>query len=285
MLGSTLTSFAFLTDTHVLIADLDLTEEGSGPSLVALNFSKPKSGAVHLESTEDASFFQFPPVSCPDITDMHIRSDPAPGWRPSSDLQVPFYASRDRLFVVTLRVRHPIRDHVFFVPTSTFLPHLTEGSCRHVPWDTWVPHGSRLLRHLSLSSTWVCYVYGQRVIARSDAGPIRDSLLLLDFDQKRCRHARFRGEFLGINTKATTITPAQNTIFNATIKTDLPFRCAVIKLPHPSSLDAAEVAMCSEDGIVIVNVGLCDESRDRKFDLIAVASSQVSYIVALNIRS
>ncbi|EJF56105.1 hypothetical protein DICSQDRAFT_94010 [Dichomitus squalens LYAD-421 SS1] len=221
--GPDLPSFAFLSTRHILIAilpELELTEDNNirgpnDPYLIVVDVDAnpvpyppaPCESSPAPTCSTDLKYvcaFRYPRLGDTFIvTDISIRSDPAPNWQPSPSLGVPFSVSReDRLLVITLQLYEgPTRFGIFsLVLTSTFLSRVArveregaETGGGDVGWTEWGPQGSRLLLAPETHTrVWVCYVYGTTFGLLRWRGS-RKVVLTLDFNQLAIRRARLKG--------------------------------------------------------------------------------------------
>ncbi|KAI0752690.1 hypothetical protein C8Q80DRAFT_1217173 [Daedaleopsis nitida] len=217
--GPEIPAFAFLSSRYILLPnypDVDLTEDDTLEYdakcqiiIIDLEAILPQPTLLHdVPYLCSLRYPEFAPDSM--ATSINIRSDPAPCWRPSRALKVPFCAARsDRLFVVTLELiqRDAHRVLLSFIPASTFLAAIAalaadspgpdaarETQTRPaVPWATWGPAGSRFLLGSPMqSAVWVCYVYGMRFARVRRAGS-NQAVSVLDFNQLAVRRALARG--------------------------------------------------------------------------------------------
>jgi hypothetical protein len=245
-----LTSFAFLTERHVLLA-----ENRSGCQLIVFDFLGANSRYIPIPDLSPSCVLCYPTISSgARLDDVRLRSDPAPLWTPYANSQVPFHTSRDnRLFVVTLHafINEQPCSWTHFIPLSTILEQMRSGA-HSVPWKSWIPRGTRMFPAMYHSPVWVCYVFGQKYITPCTLVGLDESevpgLQVLDFNQRAIKLA------LGheIVTKPDVIESSGDlSLFHDTVSTSLPYRATT--LPLPRDADDCEV-MCSEDNVLIVGV-------------------------------
>ena len=204
--------------------------------------------------------------------DISLRSDPAPTL--SSDLatHVPFYTARNkRIYVVTILTTdgRRIKSFVMFIPSTTLTSRIdnlmSDAKRQMIGWNDWGPKGTRLLQFPSpsLSSIWVCYVYGMRFVAPIDKGSTADHTMLrvLDFDPlslKRAilagRHDIEDGDILYVIEPTCLNTEGA---FEGLIVTSLPYRVRRVALPRSDDgawPDRFNAVMLSEDNLILVGV-------------------------------
>ncbi len=120
-------------------------------SLVIVDFVAEAPERRELDAVENAFTFYFPRLAeDTDITDMQIRSDPAPIWTPDPKLAVPFFTARhNRLYVITLGVADQIfRTVLLYALGNTFLSLIKQADGqenKQFGWDRWGPDSSRLM--------------------------------------------------------------------------------------------------------------------------------------------
>ncbi|PIL26136.1 hypothetical protein GSI_11891 [Ganoderma sinense ZZ0214-1] len=208
IVGIGLHSWAFLTSRLLILAHS--SEED--PRLLVVDLDSPQpSTPTMLSELDFLCAFCYPPFRDEvSVLDMLVRSNPAPTWRPSPALAVPFSVSpADRLFVVTFWLIEYDEEAVMLslVPASTLLraiatlaPGEMETARKRVfAWAEWGPRGSRLVEApSSYTSTEVCYVYGTRFAhVEKDwdegAGRLRKFVVVRDFNQLAVRRAGAAG--------------------------------------------------------------------------------------------
>ncbi|KAI0082257.1 hypothetical protein K474DRAFT_1703260 [Panus rudis PR-1116 ss-1] len=275
--GSTVMSFAFLSEHHLLLVRV----QTANVALVAVDL---RTARTEMTSSDDMDFvcsFNLPSFK-PDrvVVDAMIRSDPAPSWKPSDDLQVPFYTARkERLLVVPICV---VQDHntisMFMLLTlsSVLLNHIseTEQARREVAWDDWGPSGSRVMSvPPGLSQIWVCYVYGTSILfpSRFMHGSERYELNVLDFNQDAFRwhlaqFAEDPEEYDKRNPAKLMNQPmsmgSNGMLFGEAVLTNLPFRLTRTELPVQDR--RLQAAMISEDSVVLVTT----ENNIRRYRIL-----------------
>ena len=198
--GTGLHSWAFLTSQFLLLAHAG--EGADDPQFLVIDLESPQpSISLLLSEVKYLCAFHYPPLR-DDLTvlDVLIRSDPAPNWRPSPALAVPFSVSRaDRLFVVTLwLIEYDDETNMFsLVPASTFLRaigSLAPGETgRHFAWAEWGPRGSRFIAAPSTyTSTEVWYGAMFATVEQEldpQTGRFCKSVVVRDFNQLAVRKA------------------------------------------------------------------------------------------------
>lgn len=276
-----ITSYAFLTDHHLLLSVVDrpghfFDSSVPPPTLAVVDFLKAPSHQTTLNDLNSSCIFAYPDID-EDATPIHVmvRSDPAPSWRSSSDLKAPFCTlQEDRLFVITLWVADTaniLRQVVFFVPSSTFISHLNAlapgETQKEVKWEEWGPKGSRVIDDATGHSTvWVCYVFGMRYIAPSRTGD-RWGFRIYSFNQLDIRRRLAAGDYtddeeLELFTAETMV--RNNRIFKNTVVTSLPYRVREMMLPFEEGERMTyDGMMLSEDSVVAVSSVSCGFMQDR----------------------
>jgi len=234
------------------------------PNLQVVDFKSSTDAVVSVENAEIHCSFDFPPISPAFFpVNITIRSDPAPSWIPSRQLQVLFSTSdNNRLYVVTMWIRAARELHhvVLFVPSSTFLGHLGGISADQVPysfaWDEWGPAGTRMMRIPRSSEIWVCYVFGSKfVTSQLQAHSSRATFAIYDFNQLACRRAlqpccaSHTGS--GFVQRSGRVTRG---LFESTVVTSLPYRKQKLSLEIGPGEGPVDAVMCSEDNLIIVGV-------------------------------
>jgi hypothetical protein len=196
------------------------------------------------------------------LIELRIRTGPAPQCLPDVHAGVPFHTAEDaRLFVVTLRSW--IDDTAFswthLIPLSTILKEIREREDPVVPWESWIPHGTRLFDFTFHSQVWVCYVFGQKYVMCAQFNHQEAPLIRVhDFNQRAIRRALDPDCILDVGgtvvTNSSILKPshAGPSMFTETVTTALPYVFNSISLPADGY--DTEI-MCSEDGLVVVKVG------------------------------
>lgn len=267
MVGDEIRSFSFLNEQFIVVAlliDADphaFDNEFLEPILAVVNFREEPSERHAMQQAEHVFVFQYPSLTADTIPiRFEIRSDPAPGWFPNSNIQVPFFTSQhNRLYAVSLRllVGNHLRCIMLFAPLSTFLECIQRKDTpidRRYEWSTWGPGGTRiLLPRTHPSDVWVCYVNGSRYVAlRKDKK--RFTVDVYDFNRQGLLRAMNQDSDTAISdsyvTKASTFD--EGTIFESEVETSLPYRIQSLPLDLKSITRVAVI--CSEDNIIIVDV-------------------------------
>ncbi|KAF8898906.1 hypothetical protein BD779DRAFT_1486128 [Infundibulicybe gibba] len=266
-------AFVFLTERHILVS---LLYYGVGPSLAILDFMQESKESHTMDEAVQICTFMYPTLG-PDVHPVaaDIRSDPSPAWRPCSD-DVPFRtAGTNRLFSVFLwiRARHYVHCVLLCVPLSTFTSCLglqeTEGK-DIFDWEAWGPRGTRMMINPDhYPDVCPCCVHGTRYAAIETFGnnDLRIAVDILDFNQlairRELRNARDTPSrllrnpnfHLGLDRMAyvTSETVIRNNIFRDEVRTSLPYRVRAFTLDSTYIPQCA--VMCSEDGVVVVDMG------------------------------
>ncbi len=237
------------------------------PSLQVFRFKDASDELVDIEEASFVCALRWPTLHVWAVPlAMSVRSDPAYGWQPHPDLEVPFHTSRtDRLFVVTLWVVEGANIYtlVLFVPFSTIFSQITkvEELGEDVRWDVWGPRGSRMMKAPNgHSMIWVCYIFGQSFIApwhtpdhsTQPVGP--KAIQILDFSQLAVKKDIAEG--LDRDHPVTTVVQSPTTlnlgpILERPVKTYLPYRAKTIRVPTHEN-HTFNAVMMSEDSIVTV---------------------------------
>ena len=235
------------------------------PRLIVLDFVTEFNERHHVEAAEHVCSFRFPQLrTSADPLKLEIRSDPSPSWTPNSGLNVPFYvAENNRLYVITLwlGVHNVLHSVTLLAPLPTFLSCM-DGSISHridnvFQWSDWGPKGTRMLMNrIPPSAVWVCYVYGLKYVAlRKDQNRKHFVVDVYDFNQPALRRALHKNH--DTNTETYVIDPSvlgEDDIFEDAVETSLPYRLRTLPLDLRSIAHVAIV--CSEDSLIIVDVGL-----------------------------
>lgn len=234
------------------------------PSLRVYDLKAATGLPVHIRDADFELALDFPLMQQDGaVLAVAIRADPAPTWKPSDDLQVPFHvAHNDRLFVLTVWVAegHNITSLILFVPSSTALSRLsTVEKNQHFSWSTWGPSGSRMrIAPAGHSMVWVCYVYGQSFIApyrerfqafQTPRGP--KMLQLFNFNQLAVQRAltQEHDENVEIITKGSELTVEG--VFTEPITTYLPYIWRKSEVPYHAE-HTFDGVMLGEDAIITV---------------------------------
>lgn len=251
LIGDSIRAFSFLGDHHIvmtLIQD-DPVEEVVRPVMNIWDTRSASSGdAVKIDEANFSRSFRFPTLSKrAHLTEITIRSDPAPQWSPSSETQAPFHLARSaKLYVVTFWIilGNNTRGISVFIPAATLLDRVTSADdATIVDWENWGPHGSLLLKSwIHPGSVWVCYVYGEKYISVLSAGEGRQSVVVFDFNRAAVRR-------LGATSHKPSIFMEKN-VFTDEVVTNIPYRATFCRLESGPAH-----GMCSEDTILLVDVG------------------------------
>jgi hypothetical protein len=261
---------SFLSERHLMlgVVRLDGTHGITEASLVMLDFVAEGPERRELNAVENAFTFYFPRLAEDmDITDIQIRSDPAPIWTPDPKLAVPFFTARhNRLYVITLGVVNgTFRTVLLYALGNTFLSLIKQADGqgnKQFGWDRWGPDGTRMMipQHAH-SRTWVCYVYGTRCVTTKRWSRTR-RLYLYDFNQPALRWSKQKDArmsdmnnaveddelegYLACVTAPTRLEAGD--IFEEEVETRLGYRMGYWTVPGVMPLEA----MCSEDGLILV---------------------------------
>ncbi|KAH6916880.1 hypothetical protein BKA70DRAFT_1250852 [Coprinopsis sp. MPI-PUGE-AT-0042] len=288
-------TFSFLSDQYVLLGTLLLPEDegdtdeeeeadGTKPNLVAVDFQKEGNSPRRITDLETGVSFRYAPLQASTFLNvMEVRSDPAPGWSPRFDVDVPFHLARNhRMYVVSLWVQAPsgVRCLMLFIPWNTFMKRLqtrqnSEEKTSIYQWDEWGPDGSRLvISPHPHSNVWVCYVYGMRYVSlEADISSTNESLVcrVYDFNPVGLRRAlqdigdesrviREVGVGERIKTSAETtyqLAPtviSEDGLFEGEVRTgaNVPYRWRSLPL-QGSRGNSRCAAMCTEDNLIVVD--------------------------------
>lgn len=258
--SSEIATFAFLSSRFLLVGSV-FDPEASNPQarLYVFDMTQPSSEKFSLVSNYFCAFLwpEFDFWTSP-LT-FSIRSDPSPAWQPNPEAQIPFStAPEDRLFIITVSLVYNgrITSYDMFVSADTLLSHIealpTEVRSREIKWDEWGPTGTRLMRSLSQSRSWVCYVFGTKFVSLAEPTHTSPQTLeIRDFNQLAMkRDARVQD---GISHHVRDTTVIRN-VFANEIHTSLPYRVIKRTLPpRPLSEVLFAAVMCSEDSLILVD--------------------------------
>jgi hypothetical protein len=244
-------SFAFLTDKHVIVGALQTST--IKPSVLVMNFKEANPESVHLDDAEYQASFEIPKFrSQTNLSNISIRTDPAPTWMPHPDLQVPFFSARNgRLYVLELWLEYG-RPMDLVIPSSTLISRLDDNRIlEQIPWEDWGPTGTRMMLLPRHSHTWVCYVFGTKFVIKKQ---FRQTtyLQVYDFNQLALQQALRSGDAPSDTTafEVRTSTVPVHGVFLNDVHTSLPYRIKTVHL----QIDPGHDLMCSEDSLVIVEV-------------------------------
>jgi hypothetical protein len=260
---------------------------GTRPNLIAVDFQKEGSARRCVTDLETGVSFRYAPLEPSTfLIAMEVRSDPAPGWSPRFDVDVPFHLAKNhRMYVVSLWLQVPtgVRCLMLFIPWNTLMKRVQErdssdGRPSVYQWDEWGPDGSRLVVSPHPHSTvWVCYVYGMRYVSleTDDSNEERLVCRVYDFNPLGLRRAlrdvtdesrviREVGIGEEIKTSAETIFQlapsviSDEDLFEGEIQTgeNVPYRWKSLPL-HGLHSDSRYAVMCTEDNLVVVDVSGC----------------------------
>lgn len=227
----------------------DPVEEAVRPVMNVWDTRSAGSGdAAKIDEANFSRSFMFPTLSeRAHLTEITIRSDPAPQWSPSSETQAPFHLARSaRLYVVTFWIilGNNTRGISVFIPAATLFDRVTSADdATVVDWENWGPCGSLLLKSwIHPGSVWVCYVYGEKYVSVLSSGPGCQSVVVFDFNGT----AALR---LGAAPQKPSIFKEKN-VFKDEVVTNIPYRATFCRLESGPAH-----GMCSEDTILLVDVG------------------------------
>ncbi|KZT05998.1 uncharacterized protein LAESUDRAFT_680684 [Laetiporus sulphureus 93-53] len=267
--GRDIRSFAFLSERHVVLglASLPMHEDEhedevetlNEPELRVIDILHVPAGQVELKDAPFICSFHYPrllPLVIP--LAFSIRSDPAPGWKPRNDLQVPFFTARDnRLLVMTFWVADLEQVHtiVLYALSSNLMSYvnsLEDASRLHLLWDQWGPDSSRIMKAPGRHSTvWVCYVFGTKFIS-SDRHNV---LTVYDFNLLPAK----RQVAKGYSESEAIIYPANESsrisggdIFRYDVTSRLPYSTQTLKPPLAKGPGDFEAVMLSEDSLIML---------------------------------
>ena len=189
------------------------------------------------------------------VEDVSIISEPSPTSTVLNITAVPFTASTDVLFTVTLRYSMGTNFEsalVLLVPRSTILYQVSCVSSspqKYVGWETWGPTGSRML-DIEPSDVWVCHSYGMKFIHKD--GEANTSVYDLNPYATRKDVNTANPHIPWKAMKETKMIGGRRNPFKMDVITYLPGREASLKLtPNEHGWKAA---MITEDHIVMVQV-------------------------------
>jgi hypothetical protein len=233
------------------------------PNLMVLDFKAESNESHAVDEAEHVYSFRYPVLTTTaNPIKFEIRSDPSPSWAPDPGLKVPFYiAKRNRVYAISLwlLVHNRLRAVTLLVPLSTFLSCMDGSSSHHPPnvfqWFDWGPQGTRMLTNrIPPSDVWVCYTYGLKYVAFRKVKN-RFAVDVYDFNQPALSRALQQNHDTGAEISA--IDPSifeEDEIFEDGIETSLPYRLRTLPLDLRSIAHVA--VMCSEDSLIIVDVGI-----------------------------
>jgi hypothetical protein len=259
--GKKMKSFVFLTENHVMLGIVTK----STVNLRVMAFKNVTETEIGVDRASFLCSFSYPSFAQgAHPANMTIRSDPQPLWTPNPLLHVPFSNdSSCRLYVITLWVTthwQLTRTLALCIPSSTLLKYVECFNAgqehRVIPWEEWGPNGTRMLPSLEIPPTWVCYVFGTKIIelgADIDVGyPVE--VTVYDFNQLAYRRA-FQQRYPR-NEKITFFSARNGTSCNGLFRTEfntyLPYLMRKFSLGRPMSI--VEAVMCSEDNLILVAV-------------------------------
>jgi hypothetical protein len=298
-------SFAFLDERRLLLGRILRTREDTDPavgwktpSLDIYTFRTtdeqpmPHHKALHLVSLSYPTL--FPGASA---LGMVIRTDPAPRWTPPSTQALPFNLNgQERMIIIRFWILSGRRAHplVHYVLRSALISqvdqskdHASEMPSR-VEWDHWGPDTSRLLTNEPMDDSWVCYVYGMRLITahvRRQRENVRNfdlKVTLRDFHglairhdlgmEDLCDHNDLLGTSVALAGSICAAEPAHHhwryrveeihdtviheneELFDKDVITTLPYREVSRVLPQEVYSGGKTAVMLSEDAILVVDL-------------------------------
>ncbi|KAI0788515.1 hypothetical protein C8Q75DRAFT_768748 [Abortiporus biennis] len=273
--GAAIGAFVFLSDTQILVSHLGGLNDDSEvePVLGVIDFTEASNVRTPIKDIGFLCLFRFPLMrSWAAPLAVHLRSDPAPSWKPHPDLQVPFHVAReDRLYVVTAWIAEgvAVKTLVLFLPSQTIFKHLKaltpEEKGRCLNWDEWGPTGSRLLTApFNHSATWVCYVHGMAFASVWRSPMVGDERYLQIYDFNPLAVKKFRADLKEggdykedeEDPRITTVIidepahlPSAANLFINPVVTTLPFLWK--KFPVDDTRFVA--VMLSEDSVIMVS--------------------------------
>ncbi|KDQ30956.1 hypothetical protein PLEOSDRAFT_1075174 [Pleurotus ostreatus PC15] len=249
LIGDSMRAFSFLGDHYVVMVLMqdDPVEEDVRPVMNVWDTRSATNGdAVRVEEANFVRSFRFPTLSDrAHLTEITIRSDPAPQWSPSSETQAPFYLARAaKLYVVTFWVilGNNARGISVFIPAATLLNRVTSADAATVvDWENWGPRGSLLLKSwIHPGSVWVCYVYGEKYVSFHPAGENTQSVVVFDFNEAAALRS-------GPMPEQPSVYKEKN-IFKDEVVTNIPYRATLCRIQSGPAH-----GMCSEDAILLVD--------------------------------
>lgn len=254
-------AFSFLGDHYVVMVLMqdDPVEEDVRPVMNVWDTRSAANGdAVRVDEANFVRSFRFPTLSDrAHLTEITIRSDPAPQWSPSSETQAPFYLARSaKLYVVTFWVilGNNARGITVFIPAATLLKRVTSADAATVvDWESWGPRGSLLLKSwIHPGSVWVCYVYGEKYVSFHPAGENTQSVVVFDFNEAAALRS-------GPMPEQPSVYKEKN-IFEDEVVTNIPYRATLCRIQSGPAH-----GMCSEDAILLVDVRSLNLPQTRSF--------------------
>ncbi|KAG2154684.1 hypothetical protein DEU56DRAFT_769753 [Suillus clintonianus] len=257
--SSEIATFAFLSSRFLLVGSIfDPEALNIQARLYVFDLTQPSNETSGLAADCFCAFmwpefnFWTSPVT------FSIRSDPSPVWQPNPEARLPFStAPGDRLIIVTacLVYNGHVAYYDMFVSAGTLLSHIaalpTEVSSHEIDWDEWGPTGTRLMRSLSHSSPWVCYVFGTKFVSLVATQTSPQTLEIRDFNQLALKRDAKVQDGIIDHVRDTTVI---RRVFANEVHTSLPYRVIQRTLPPRSSTEPFFAAvMCSEDNLILVD--------------------------------
>ncbi|KDQ56145.1 hypothetical protein JAAARDRAFT_322114 [Jaapia argillacea MUCL 33604] len=257
--------FTFISETQLLLAAI---YKGC-PRLETHNFLEYEHKRVEWIYALAVTAFHYPNTPSHVCGKILVRSDPAPSWRPSGDLQVPFYNDpKTRLIVVTISLSdndtrepetwdHFIPSDLFSENLDSFVPELKGTSptrpC-HVQWDMWGPEHTQLIPD-DPDDTWVCRVSGTRNISFYWDRWLEETVFCVDdFNRLDINRRSADGIQSGIGYGVTADSNPFIGKDTISLTTKLPYRRTEFKFPlHLAKGRQFRCAMIHEDGILLID--------------------------------
>lgn len=252
-------SFAFLSETHVLIA-VQPTSFDDHPYLKIIAFDEPTPTPTRVAHwrTQYTLALDLPPLKYNLVLgDIRLDSEASPSWRPGSKHYVPFSSDpQAHVCVVTILLANMRDGCSIAISLETFQKHMRQVKPREsvrLAWGLWGPLGSRLLEpDCRLFADWEfdIRVYGTRYVT-----PIRNRdgevfLAVHDFNQRAARKAASTVEETSPEGGMEVLhKPSTSSLkmFKRPVTTQLPYRRVLLPLPVDARLDGLLV---TEDALL-----------------------------------
>ncbi|TFK42125.1 hypothetical protein BDQ12DRAFT_599035 [Crucibulum laeve] len=285
ILGDEVRSFQFLSDKHFIVCLTPMFE--AVPTLAVFDIDSVSSERHTLDEIKSTFTLHYPGIRDEHMAfECQLRCDPAPSWRPSHDLKVPFSVdTENRIFIMSLWAHFQdtgMHCFISFIPRSTFERCLSAVQNKQheadFQWQDWSPNGSRMIRSgFQHSMVWVTYVYGSRFVIgpdidldpdNSDDDDDDESLecgFLYDFNQLGLKrslskdpeaHSRSSESENGWTEYVIGEQEIEGgQLFSDAIRTSLPYRLRRFRIPQ-NLLRRPTVILCSEDNLIFLNVSI-----------------------------
>jgi len=262
------TSFAFISDRHVVLADrylapLDDVNDETEIYLMLIDFKAEGATRKPIEEVRNAIKLCYPTRANGAFYEtFELCSDPAPGWKPNDDKAPFFVAEENRVFILVLADERELGFY-HFIPLSAFkqcLGRINISSRQEMQWSEWAPTSTRLLQtSVFPSSVWVCYTFGSRFIRTtvSQHAGERNHVVaqVYDFNQLALRRkdSEPRANYKCI--LQSELIRNQDFIWTEDVVTSLPYRRFSRTLPVVASPPHQHL-MCTADHIVLADVSV-----------------------------